>query len=172
MVMIQSHHQFGPGGTYFFTVRLQNPRDDLLARHIDLLRLSFRACRQRLPFTFGPSVVLPNRMHMIWTLPPGDEAFGRRWSLIKRTFASHVPGRAGDAIWQRRFWEQRIDTPAAFEMYANLIARAPVDEGLVKRPERWPYGSFGQTSQRGVVRFRTTDRVPSAPSREAAVIPT
>jgi len=50
-----------PGGAYFFTVNLlERGNNDLLIRHIDLLRESIRAVKQRHPFDIHGWVVLPN----------------------------------------------------------------------------------------------------------------
>jgi hypothetical protein len=49
-----------PGGTYFFTARLQNPASDLLVSQIDLLRDATRICMKRWPFKIVGAVVLPN----------------------------------------------------------------------------------------------------------------
>lgn len=48
-----------PGGTYFFTVRLQDPRSDLLVRRVDLLRACFAATKLRKPFQIDAAVILP-----------------------------------------------------------------------------------------------------------------
>ena len=32
-------------------------------------------------------VVLPDHIHAVWTLPPGDADFSLRWRLIKIVFA-------------------------------------------------------------------------------------
>ncbi|WP_292986689.1 hypothetical protein [Nitrosomonas sp.] len=39
-----------PGGTYFFTVNLQDRASDLLVTHINALRAAVRNTRQRQPF--------------------------------------------------------------------------------------------------------------------------
>ena len=36
-------------------------------------------------------VVLPDHLHAIWTLPPGDTDFSLRWRLIKIGFAKSIP---------------------------------------------------------------------------------
>ena len=145
------------GSTYFFTVRLQDSRSDLLVSHINLLRHAFLVARQKHPFEIGPCVILPNRMHLIWTLPPGDRDYSRRWRLIKSTFARHLPNvrhrsreaiaRRKNGVWQRRFWEHAISNSDEYEMYERLIRDAPVDEGLVKRAEDWQHSSFARKSQ-------------------------
>ena len=64
---------FVPGGTWFFTVNLLEPhRNDLLIREIDLLRETVKQVRERRPFRIDAWVVLPDHMHTVWTLPPGD----------------------------------------------------------------------------------------------------
>lgn len=145
---------FVPGGTYFFTVHLQDPRSDTLTQHIDVLRQSVRVTRKRWPFVIEAAVVLPNVTHMIWTLPPGDADFSKRWRLIKSTFSRHVPApdyvpasmqrRGEKGVWQRRFWEHLIRDERDFDLHLNLIREAPVTKGLVQYPSDWPYSSFNK----------------------------
>ena len=55
-----------PGGTYFFTVNtLQRHGNDLLTRHIGLLRNVLQEVRRRHPFTIHAWVVLPEHMHCV-----------------------------------------------------------------------------------------------------------
>ena len=64
-------------------------------------------------FTIDAVVVLPDHLHAIWTLPPGDADFSTRWRLIKTRFARALPrqerlspvrvARNEGGIWQRRF---------------------------------------------------------------------
>lgn len=133
-----------PGVTYFFTVRLSDQTSDLLVRKVGLLRDAVRLTQQNHPFVIDAAVILPNRMHMIWTLPPGDPDYATRWHQIKTSFARHAVPQVGLAlppIWQRRFWEVPVATPQEFQQYAEEIARAPVVEGLVDRPELWRFSS-------------------------------
>jgi REP element-mobilizing transposase RayT len=48
--------------------------NDLLVREIDLLRAIVRRVRQSHPFRIDAWVVLPEHLHCVWTLPPGDSA--------------------------------------------------------------------------------------------------
>jgi len=41
------------------------------------------------PFVLDAMVVLPDHLHCIWTLPPGDGDFATRWRLIKTWFTKH-----------------------------------------------------------------------------------
>lgn len=68
-----------PGGTYFFAVNLLERRQDLLVRHIDDLRDAVRATKGQRPFHIDAWVVLPDHLHCVWTLPPGDDDFSNRW---------------------------------------------------------------------------------------------
>ena len=80
-----------PGGTYFFTVNLLERRSDLLVRHVDLLREAVRATRTLRTFHIDACVVLPDHMHCVWTLPPGDDDFSNRWKAIKIRFVQGIP---------------------------------------------------------------------------------
>ncbi len=64
------------GGTYFFTVNLlQRHGNDLLVRHIDTLRGIVKSVRARHPFLIHGWVVLPEHLHCVIELPPGDGDF-------------------------------------------------------------------------------------------------
>jgi putative transposase len=81
-----------PGGCYFFTVNLlERHPNDLLVRHIDLLRTAVRRVRHAHPFHIDAWVVLPDHLHCVWTLPPGDDDFSLRWRLTKTLYAKQIP---------------------------------------------------------------------------------
>ena len=81
-----------PSGTWFFTVNLlQRYGNDLLVREIGLLRETVRRVRSRHPFRIDAWVVLPDHLHCVWTLPPGDSDFSMRWRLIKSGFSRALP---------------------------------------------------------------------------------
>ena len=104
------------GGTYFFTINLlQRQGNDLLIHHIDLLRAVVTSVRHRHrhPFIIHGWVVLPEHLHCVIELPPGDSDFATRWRLIKMEFSKALPRterlsevriRRGErGIWQRRW---------------------------------------------------------------------
>ncbi|MBC7142800.1 MAG: transposase [Rhodobacteraceae bacterium] len=156
-----------PGGTYFFTVRLEDRSSDLLVREVALLRDSVRLCRRCWPFAIDVAVILPDHLHMIWTLPHDDGDFSRRWRLIKSTFSRHVEAparrsrskaeRGEKGIWQRRFWEHRIRDAADFAAHRGFALTAPVRAGLVARPQDWALSSLHRDLAAGL-------RLPSAVS--------
>jgi putative transposase len=71
------------GATYFFTVNLLDRRSNLLTEHIGRLRDAFQYVQERHPYTNEAIVILPEHLHALWTLPPGDADFSTRWRLIK-----------------------------------------------------------------------------------------
>jgi putative transposase len=158
--MPQYRRAIVPGGTFFFTVAILERRRRLLTEHIDHLRASFQAARQRRPFTVEAIVILPDHLHCIWTLPPGDADFSTRWHDIKARFAAQIPkgeslserrlkkGERG--IWQRRFWEHVIRDEGDYARHVDYIHYNPVKHGHVDRVADWPYSSFHRYVQRGV----------------------
>jgi len=152
---------FIPGGTWFFTVNLlERKNNDLLIREIDLLRETVRVVRKRHPFKIDAWVVLPEHMHAVWTLPPSDANFSKRWRLIKSAFSrvlpktefrSNVRKSAGErGIWQRHFWEHCICDDEDFVRHIDYVHVNPVKHGLVSRVADWPYSSFHRYVDNGI----------------------
>ncbi len=149
------------GGCYFFTVNLrERAPNDLLVRHIDVLRESVCEARRRWPFRIDAWVVLPDHLHCLWTLPEGDADFATRWRLIKAGFARRLPcterrsagrvRRGERGVWQRRFWEHAIRDDRDFGCHMDYIHFNPVKHGYVAGPTDWPYSTFHRLVQRGV----------------------
>lgn len=140
------------GGTYFFTVNLLDRRSNLLVDRIDLLRHAVSTVRLERPFTIHAWVVLPDHMHVLWTLPDGDCDFSTRWRLIKSRFSRRLAGFRGGSmsrrsrgersVWQRRFWEHLVRDDADFDRCFDYIHFNPVKHGYVERVADWPYSTF------------------------------
>jgi putative transposase len=158
--MTNYRRNFIHGGSYFFTVNLADRRLRLLVEHIDALRAAFRYARARHPFTVEATVVLPDHLHAIWTLPEGDADFALRWRLIKTEFSRAVPrgeqisqsrsNKGERGIWQRRYWEHTLRDERDFERHVNYIHFNPVKQGHVPRVKDWPYSSFHRMVRLGV----------------------
>jgi putative transposase len=158
--MTSYRRNFVPGGSYFFTVNLANRRSRLLTEHIDLLRAAFRHVRARHPFTVEATVILPDHLHAIWTLPEDDIDFATRWQLIKGMFSRKLPtteavsvSRASKrerGIWQRRYWEHTLRDEGDFERHVDYIHFNPVKHGHVGRVGNWPYSTFHRMVKLGV----------------------
>jgi REP element-mobilizing transposase RayT len=83
----RSHTQ---GGTFFFTVNLEDRSSTLLVDQVDTLRGAVRHVKDRHPFDIIAWVVLPDHLHTIWSLPTHDLDFSTRWMLIKGAFARRI----------------------------------------------------------------------------------
>src|SRR5258706_384544 len=145
------------GATYFFTVVTYRRRPFLCDPDVRIaLREAITKVRNQYPFHIDGWVLLPDHLHAIWTLPPGDPDFPLRWQQVKR----RVTLRCGErlhrkawmtesktkhresTLWQRRYWEHQIQDEADFELHMDYLHFNPVNHGLVKRVWDWPYSSF------------------------------
>jgi putative transposase len=158
--MVRYRRNLVPGGTFFFTVALADRRSSALVDHVGLLRAAFRQARNRSPFVIEAIVILPDHLHAILTLPPGDADFPGRWKSIKAAFTrgvivsgTAVPrDRRGEYfLWQRRFWEHTIRNDQDFERCANYVHFNPVRHRLVSSPVAWPYSSLHRYIRAGIL---------------------
>ena len=146
---------FIPGGAFFFTVVTEQRRPIFASPDaVEVLRTAFRTVRAKRPFEIDAMVVLPDHLHCIMTLPPGDADFATRWRLIKTWFTKHCdpalrldpkPIRSEKcerAIWQHRYWEHILRDEADFFRHVDYIHFNPVKHGLVSSAMEWPYSSF------------------------------
>ena len=142
---------FVPGGEYFFTVNLENRASDLLVRHIGDLRAAWRHVEECAPFETVAAVALPDHLHCIWRLPPGDDDFPARWRLLKGHFTRAMVrlGKAGKGrragernLWQRRFWEHVIRDDRDRLAHVAYIHNNPVKHGYCSRVDEWPYSTW------------------------------
>ncbi|GAB3377744.1 REP-associated tyrosine transposase [Lysobacter fragariae] len=161
------------GGTYFFTVTLLQRRgNDLLTRHVDVLRDVVTRVRRRHPFFVHGWVVLPDHLHCLIELPPGDADFATRWRLIKMGFSKALPKserrsavrlRRGErGIWQRRYWEHLIRDEADFQRHLDYVHINPLKHGLVSRVADWPYSTFHRYVGSGDLPLEWAGRIESA----------
>jgi putative transposase len=153
------------GGTFFFTVVTDRRRKlfaDPAAR--TLLGSIFRRCQLRWPFEMSAIVLLPDHLHTIWSLPPGDADYSKRWGWIKKTFTSHwlrrghtetriTRGRERErrrGVWQPRFWEHTIETDEDYDRHFDYTHYNAVKHGYVTCPSAWPHSSFHRWVRTGV----------------------
>jgi putative transposase len=149
------------GGTYFFTLNLLQRRDnDLLIRHIDILKSIIKKVKNKHPFIIHGWVVLPDHLHCVIELPTNDADFATRLRLIKSGFSKAIPKteyrsdvrikRGERGIWQRRYWEHLIKNDADFQAHMDYVHINPVKHGLVKQVSDWPYSTFRRWVKLGV----------------------
>jgi putative transposase len=146
---------FVPQGTYFFTLvtfnRLPYLKTDAA---IKALWDAVEYTRTNHPFDVDAFVILPDHLHMVWTLPPDDNDYPTRWRLIKSHFTHHFhPQENGviplsrvkkqeQAVWQRRYWEHLIRNEQDLQAHIEYIHYNPVKHGLANTPAGWPYSSI------------------------------
>lgn len=146
---------FVPGGLFFFTMVTEKRRPLFAsAEAVAVLREAFRTVRTARPFELDAIVVLPDHLHCIWTLPPGDADFATRWRLIKTWFTKHCDPalrpvrscvrmrRHEQALWQHRYWEHMLRDERDFERHVEYIHYNPVKHGYAVSPLEWPHSSF------------------------------
>ena len=150
-----------PGATWFFTVNLaQRHGNRMLVEQIDRLRAAFVIVQKKRPFKVEAIVVLPDHLHCLWRLPPGDSDYGVRWGLIKSAFSRGMTAverrsasrqtRGERGIWQRRFWEHLVRDEEDFAHHADYIHYNPVKHGWARAPSEWKYSSFGRFVKEGI----------------------
>jgi putative transposase len=90
-----------PGATWFFTVNLAERRGNrLLLENINLLRTAVQDVKKRHPFHINAVVIMPDHLHCLWTLPPGNADYSTRWGQIKGHFSRHID--TGERISKNR----------------------------------------------------------------------
>jgi REP-associated tyrosine transposase len=149
------------GGIFFFTVNLADRSSDLLVRQIDRLRGIYASVQNKYPFETIAVCVLPDHLHALWSLPPGDGDFALRWNVIKSSFSRGLPAEAArsasniarreSGIWQRRYWEHAIRDDGDLARHFDYIHFNPVKHGLVSRVRDWPLSSFHRYVANGVL---------------------
>lgn len=147
---------YSPGATWFFTLVTYDRKPLLTSGHaLSCLRDALERTRARYPFRIDAICVLPDHLHCLWTLPPGEKDFSRRWNMVKGLFTKRylatAPGdernasrrRTGEAaVWQRRFWEHVIRDDDDYARHLDYIHYNPVKHGHVSLPLDWQWSSF------------------------------
>jgi len=178
--MPEFRRKFQPGGTFFFTVVTAGRAPIFRAAPaVAILRRSVRDERKRRPFDIEAAVILPDHLHMIWTLPKGDSHYSKRWSAIKSQFTRTWLRRGGAersvtasydrqgrrGVWQPRFIEHTIRDEDDLINHVEYIHFNPVKHGLVQCPCDWRWSSFGRYVKNGVYGRRWGCAVCEMPPR-------
>jgi putative transposase len=121
---------------------LQSERNAML--FVDVLRSHVRHGK----FAVHDFVVMPDHVHLLIT-PAREMTIERAMQLIKGGFSYRVKkehGHSGE-VWQRGFWELRVEDRESFQRHREYIAQNPVRRGLVDSPEEFPF-SFTYLAKR------------------------
>ena len=153
-----SHYlRYRNGQIYFFTV-VTDRRQPILTTDLgrSALRMAFRKVREEAHFSITAIVLLPDHLHAIWELPPGDTDYSTRWKRIKTNFTKHWRRQGGmttersqsrikrgeQGVWQRRFFEHTCRDQRDVKRCMDYLHVNPVRHGVVQRVRDWPWSSF------------------------------
>jgi len=109
-----------------------------------------------MPFEMFACVLMPDHLHMLWTLPDGDDDFPARIALMKSGFTKAYLAHGGRelpvsdnrrrhnerGVWQPRYYEHRIRDERDWYMHRDYIHLNPVNAGLCREPRDWPWSSI------------------------------
>ena len=152
-----------PGGTYFFTVktyRCQTFLTDVDVR--SALREGIGTLRSTHPFVIEAWVLLPDHMHALWTLPPGDEDFSYLWRVIKRMVTQCWQTRLNRPEWMNARRRNGTKAPCGSIDSGNIssVMRPSstgistyihwnLKHGYVAQVSHWPYSSCHRYVKQG-----------------------
>lgn len=150
------------GATYFFTV-VTAERQPILTHPevLTALRTAIKSTQAIYPFEIDAWVLLPDHMHVIWSLPADDANYAVRWSQIKRKTAQacrHLARPSSTSqqqrreinFWQRRFWEHQIRDEFDYQRHLDYAHFNPIKHQVVDRLVDWPYSTFHRWVKKGV----------------------
>ena len=163
--MPEYRRAYVPGGTLFFTL-VTHRRRPLFAElaNVNRLRRAVAEVRAEMAFDLVATVVLPDHLHWMVTLPVGDADYSGRIGRIKRRFTQLVTeggsaddraltlsrrGKRESGVWQRRFWEHVIRDQDDFNHHLDYIHFNPVKHGLARCPHAWATSSFHRWVAKG-----------------------
>jgi putative transposase len=144
----------------FLTVKTLPAQPELVEHHA-ALRRTFEICRARHAYEIIAVVLLPDHFHLLMGLPPTDEDFSQRVSVIKALFSKSIAprdetlsasrkARRERGLWQRRFYDHVIRDQADLQRHVDYIHINPVKHGYVARPADWPHSSFHRYVRDGI----------------------
>ena len=165
------------GATYFFAL-VTHQRALLFAgsENVERWRTAIAKLQKKRPFRIDAEVILPDHLHLLWTMPAGDGDYATRIRLAKTAVTKSLElgkeqalsksrARKGEReIWQRRYWEHLIRDERDFQLRLDYIHYNPVKHGLVEGPADWPHSTFQTWVANGVYDpcWGSTD-IPSIP---------
>jgi putative transposase len=101
-------------------------------------------------------VLLPDHLHSVWRLPPGDDNYSLRWQKVKESFTRSYLASGGAegrstasrrrnqerAVWQRRFWEHTCRDEDDVKRCVDYVHWNPIKHRLARRVAEYPWSSF------------------------------
>lgn len=152
------------GACYFFTAVSYQRKPILCCDQIrNVLHDAVKQVQLQMPFIINAWVLMPDHMHCLWTLPPEDANYAKRWGLIKRYVSCRCrqftneneltpsqKNRHELSLWQRRFWKHQIRNLQDFNKHMDYIHFNPVKHGLCEFPYQWQWSTIHKYIKKGV----------------------
>lgn len=170
--MPEYRRSYLPGGTFFFTLVTFDRRPIFADQRARNLFYEIQAkVRAKHPFETTAFCLLPDHIHLVWTLPEGDSNYSLRLNEIKRQFShrymqdiqpildksSSRVKRGEVSLWQRRFWEHTIRDEQDLYNHIDYIHFNPVKHGLVGHVREWRDSSFIEFVNQGLYEIEWGD---------------
>ena len=137
-----------PGGSVFHVLNRANGKLPLFRKDDDYLYLAFERvlaeAHRRVPIRLLDWCLMPNHWHMVlWPRREGELTEFLRWLTLthaQRWKAAH--GAVGHGhLYQGRFKSFVVETDPSLSAVLRYVQRNPLRAGLVRRAERWRWGS-------------------------------
>ena len=136
-----------PNGIVFLTLVTRDREPRLAEPSVRAaLSESFASLRASHPTRALAHVVLPDHVHLLWSLPE-DGDFSLRVRLLKHAMTRKLG--ATSTVWQQRFWDHVIRDENDLHRHLDYIHYNPVKHGWVRRAIDWPDSSFRHWVRRG-----------------------
>jgi putative transposase len=140
---------------FFITCRVLRRRDTLGEAEFQLLARVLRERREQHGFRLTAWVFLPDHWHAIF-FPRFPLTISRLMEAIKvgSTLRLNEVRKESGLLWQPRFFDRALRTVKEYGEKVGYIHQNPVQAGLVRRAEDWPWSSVREYA--GTVGERNT----------------
>ena len=147
---------FLSGKIFLITCNVLRTRTTLTEHEFALLAGVFDRVRRRRGFLLSGCVFMPDHWHALIFPAPSDTPPGIMGSLkIASNRAVNRSRHTRGDFWQLRYryYDRAVRTVKEYRYALQYIHFNPVKNGLVKKPEDWPWSSFHSYGGPGPVRL-------------------
>jgi putative transposase len=119
----------------------------------NLFEQSLEVMRVRYEFRVIGYVLMPEHIHMLVS-EPGKALLSKAIQALKLSVSVQSRERP---FWQARYYDFNVRSEEKPEEKLSYMHRNPVERGLVRRPEDWPWSSYRHyaTGEPGSVEFES-----------------
>jgi REP element-mobilizing transposase RayT len=122
----------------FLTVCTRNRRRIMANQEIAHLLISL--WQRTGEWLVGRYVIMPDHVHLFCAPRHLDPRPLKHWvQFWKNGVTREWPGKEDKPIWQREFWDRQLREGEKYEEKWEYVRCNPCRQGLVERPEDWPY---------------------------------